>query len=78
MIARLLPALGMLAAAVVSPRASAARFLGVNSRLGTIAAGKLADLAVCPGEPLADTSALARVDFVMKEGVVYRAPQHDR
>ncbi|HEY7530656.1 MAG TPA: amidohydrolase family protein [Gemmatimonadota bacterium] len=49
----------------------AADLLGVDDR-GTIEAGKLADLIAVRGDPLADVTALERVGFVMKGGVVVR------
>lgn len=51
----------------------AARFLGVDDRLGTLEPGKLADLVAVEGDPLADIGRLQAVHFVMKEGVVYRS-----
>jgi len=51
----------------------AAELLG-RSDLGVLAPGKLADIVAMPGNPVADIDAAARVDFVMKDGVVYRAP----
>ena len=42
--------------------------------LGVLAPGKLADIVAMPGDPIADIGATAKVDFVMKDGVVYRAP----
>jgi imidazolonepropionase-like amidohydrolase len=40
--------------------------------LGTLAAGKLADVVAVPGDPIADISLMKQVSFVMKEGVVYK------
>jgi imidazolonepropionase-like amidohydrolase len=40
--------------------------------LGVLAPGKLADIVAMPGDPIADITATARVDFVMKDGIVYR------
>ena len=40
--------------------------------LGVIAPGKLADIIAMPGDPLADIAATTKVDFVMKDGAVYR------
>lgn len=40
--------------------------------IGVLAVGKQADIIAMPGDPLADISATAKVDFVMKGGVVYR------
>ena len=51
-----------------------ARLLGWEDRIGSIAAGKLADIIAVPGDPTADVSALRRVHFVMKDGVVHREP----
>lgn len=48
----------------------AADLLGRND-LGVLAAGKLADIVAMPGDPIADIRATAKVDFVMKNGVVY-------
>jgi imidazolonepropionase-like amidohydrolase len=49
-----------------------ADLLGVSDRLGTLVAGKLADVVAVPGNPLADIRQTERVFFVMKEGVIYR------
>ena len=51
----------------------AAELLG-SSDLGLLAPGKLADIVAMPGDPIADISATAKVDFVMKDGVIFRAP----
>lgn len=42
--------------------------------LGVIAPGKLADIVAMPGDPLTDIAVTAKVDFVMKDGGVYRYP----
>lgn len=49
-----------------------ARLLGVEQDLGTVTAGKLADLVAVPGNPLNDITLLQRPDFVMKGGVVVK------
>jgi imidazolonepropionase-like amidohydrolase len=49
-----------------------AEILGWSDRVGTVAAGKWADLVAVPGDPLADITVTERVGFVMKGGVVYR------
>ena len=51
---------------------SAAQLLRHDKDLGTVAAGKLADVVAVPGDPLEDISLMKRVTFVMKEGVVYK------
>jgi imidazolonepropionase-like amidohydrolase len=42
--------------------------------LGVIAEGKIADLIAMPGDPFADIEVTGRVDFVMKDGVIYKDP----
>ena len=39
---------------------------------GTLEVGKLADIIAVPGNPLADISVMTDVQFVMKDGKVYR------
>jgi imidazolonepropionase-like amidohydrolase len=58
--------------AIVAGTSSAARLLGWESRIGTLAAGKLADVVAVPGDPLADVRMLERPSFVMKNGVIYK------
>lgn len=50
--------------------ANAAEMLGWQDRIGSVAPGKFADLVAVAGDPIADTSELERVRFVMKEGEV--------
>ncbi len=52
-----------------------ARALGVGDRLGTIEPGKLADLVVVRGNPLADIRNTRNVRLVVKAGVVYDAQE---
>jgi tryptophan 2-monooxygenase len=49
----------------------AAELLGFDD-LGVIAEGKIADLIAMPGDPFADIEVTGRVDFVMKDGVIYK------
>ena len=49
-----------------------AELLGWSDRVGSIEAGKLADLIAVDGDPLSDITAVERVRFVMKGGAVYR------
>ena len=51
----------------------AAALLGRND-LGVLAPGKRADIIAMPDDPTADITATARVDFVMKDGKIYRNP----
>ena len=46
--------------------------LGMGKELGTIEPGKLADVIVVRGNPLFDITALANVEVVVKDGVVYK------
>jgi imidazolonepropionase-like amidohydrolase len=62
------------AQALRSATASAAELLGWSDQVGSIEAGKFADIVAVPGDPLADVSQLEKVDFVMKGGKVYRKP----
>jgi imidazolonepropionase-like amidohydrolase len=59
-------------AAIVSATRVSATIMGWSDRVGTIEAGKYADLVAVPGDPLADIALLERVSWVMKGGVVYR------
>ena len=49
-----------------------ARLLHMEDRVGRVAPGLWADLIGVEGDPVADISAVRRVKFVMKAGVVYR------
>jgi imidazolonepropionase-like amidohydrolase len=51
---------------------NAAEMLGWQDRIGTIEPGKFADLIAVAGDPVADTTELERVRFVMKGGEVIR------
>jgi tryptophan 2-monooxygenase len=39
-----------------------------------VAQGKIADLIAMPGDPFADIKVTGQVDFVMKDGVIYKDP----
>jgi imidazolonepropionase-like amidohydrolase len=51
---------------------SAAQLLRHDKDLGSVAAGKIADVVAVPGNPIDDISLMKRVSFVMKDGVVYK------
>jgi imidazolonepropionase-like amidohydrolase len=44
----------------------------LGKRVGSVEAGKYADLVAVSGDPLADITEMQRVKFVMKGGVVFR------
>jgi imidazolonepropionase-like amidohydrolase len=58
--------------AIRSGTVVAAELLGWGDKLGTIEAGKWADLAAVSGDPLKDITEVERVKFVMKGGIVYK------
>ena len=57
---------------IVAATQTAARVCGMSAELGTVEAGKIADLIVVPGDPLADIHALANVALVVHGGSVIR------
>lgn len=60
--------------AIRSATVSAAEMLGISDDVGTLQAGRRADLIAVAGDPLEDISLLQQVRFVMKDGVVYKNP----
>jgi len=58
--------------AIVSATSLAAKSLGLDGAIGALAPGMDADLIAVDGDPLRDVTALSRVVFVMRRGVVYR------
>jgi imidazolonepropionase-like amidohydrolase len=44
----------------------------MQNDVGSIAAGKYADLVAVKGDPLADVDVIQKIDFVMKGGEVHR------
>ena len=58
--------------AIQSATSVAAALLDQQENLGTIAAGKYADIIAVDGDPLGDITELERVKFVMKGGMVER------
>jgi imidazolonepropionase-like amidohydrolase len=51
---------------------NAAELMGWSDRIGSIRKGMLADMVAVKGNPLTDVRMLERVQFVMKDGVVYK------
>ena len=63
--------------AIKAATVSAAELLGESTRLGSIEAGKLADIIAVDGDLLKDPKAFGRVVFVMKDGVVYKQQKNE-
>ncbi|MEA2782501.1 MAG: hypothetical protein QOK29_4045 [Rhodospirillaceae bacterium] len=60
------------AEAIEAATLSAARMMSLDSDLGSLAEGKLADVIATRNNPLEDISSLRTIDFVMKAGRVYK------
>jgi imidazolonepropionase-like amidohydrolase len=58
--------------AIQAATTHAAQLLRHADELGSLAPGKLADVVAVAGNPLEDIRLLERVNFVMKDGVVYK------
>ena len=59
-------------AAMISANSLAAEALSMSDQIGSIAPGMQADIIALDGDPLKDITAVRRVVFVMKGGVVYK------
>jgi len=59
-------------AAMVSANSLGAEALGMGDQIGSIAPGLQADIIALDGDPLKDITAVRRVVFVMKSGIVYK------
>ncbi|MEP6718438.1 MAG: amidohydrolase family protein [bacterium] len=58
--------------AMVSANSLGAEALGLGDQIGLIASGLQADIIALDGDPLQDITAVRRVVFVMKGGIVYK------
>jgi imidazolonepropionase-like amidohydrolase len=58
--------------AIKSATMNAADLLGISDRIGSIEKGKSADIIAVNGDPIKDIKVLSSMNFVMKEGVVYK------
>jgi imidazolonepropionase-like amidohydrolase len=63
---------------MVSANSLGAEALGMSDQIGSIAPGMQADIIALDGDPLQDITAVRRVVFVMKGGVVYKNSAADR
>jgi len=59
-------------AAMVSANSLAAEALGMGNQIGSIAPGLDADIIALEGDPIKDITAVRRVVFVMRSGIVYK------
>jgi imidazolonepropionase-like amidohydrolase len=59
-------------AAMISANSLGAEALGMSAQIGTIAPGLEADIIALDGDPLKDITAVRRVVFVMKGGIVHK------
>jgi imidazolonepropionase-like amidohydrolase len=59
-------------AAIQAGTLNGAKLLGWQDQIGTLKPGYQADIVGVPGNPLEDITALQKVTFVMKAGVIYR------
>ena len=62
--------------AMVSAHSLGAEALGMKDQIGSIAPGLQADIIALEGDPLKDITAVRRVVFVMKGGIVYKNAAH--
>jgi imidazolonepropionase-like amidohydrolase len=60
------------ATAIHAATVNAATLLGVDKEVGTLEAGKDADIIAVAGDPLRDVTVLKRVGFVMKDGKIFK------
>jgi imidazolonepropionase-like amidohydrolase len=64
-------------AAMVSANSLGAEALRMSDQIGSIAPGLQADIIALDGDPLKDITAVRRVVFVMKGGVIYKDTRHN-
>jgi len=58
--------------AIQAATTNAADLLGHSTEVGSVKAGKFADIIAVSGDPIADIRVLENVQFVMKDGKVYK------
>jgi imidazolonepropionase-like amidohydrolase len=59
--------------AIQSATSRAAVMLDMEGKIGVVVPGALADIIAVDGDPLRDIKVLEKVDFVMKDGSVFRS-----
>src|ERR1700722_18240748 len=64
--------------AIQSATSRAAVMLDLEGKIGVVAPGAFADVIAASGDPLQDVKALEHVEFVMKDGQVFRAKGSNR
>lgn len=57
---------------IQSATSVAAKVLRIDGKLGSVEPGKLADIVAVRGDPLTDITLLKTINFVMKDGVIYK------
>ena len=62
--------------AIRSTTSRAAEMLDMSGQVGVIAPGAYADVVAVQGDPLKDIKELGKVQFVMKDGKVFKAAGH--
>ncbi len=62
--------------AIHTPTSEAAQLMGWQDRVGSVEAGKFADLVAVIGDPATDITELERVKFVMKGAQVFKNELH--
>jgi imidazolonepropionase-like amidohydrolase len=60
------------AQAIRAATIDAAQLMGWQDRIGSIEAGKFADIVAVDGDPISDITELERVKFVMKGGIIFK------
>jgi imidazolonepropionase-like amidohydrolase len=60
------------AQALFAATRNAADLIGASEHIGSLQAGRYADIVATSGDPMQDPGEFKRVSFVMKGGVIYR------